>query len=57
MKKLLRKLIQAQTTSQKGELSAAKIISDEIAASAKRRHPCNDTFETQFSYKDEVHPR
>lgn len=33
MKKLLRKLIQAETTAQKGELPAARIISDELADS------------------------
>jgi succinyl-diaminopimelate desuccinylase len=33
MKKLLRKLIQAETTAQKGELAVAEIISDELARS------------------------
>lgn len=33
MKKLLKKLIQAETTAQKGELAAAEIISDELARS------------------------
>jgi hypothetical protein len=33
MKKLLSKLIQAQTTADKGELAAAQIISDELGIS------------------------
>jgi hypothetical protein len=33
MKELLRKLVQAETTAQKGELAAAEIISDELGRS------------------------
>ena len=45
-------------TSLRAEAKQSQQFTDEIATSAKRRPPRNDTFETQFTYKDkdEVHP-